>query len=108
LRPDPHMNHDPDTAREHRHARRPLYALLDLIARHVRGFRAAFAAFLTLGVITGIAAVLAFAAIAALVSRGVTQRIDEGTLRWFAARRTPLLDSIMIDITTLGNGVVLI
>ncbi|HEX6309024.1 MAG TPA: phosphatase PAP2 family protein [Longimicrobiales bacterium] len=86
----------------------PLYALLRFIARHVRGFWAALAAFLTLGVIIGLAAAALFGAMAGLVSEGLTQRIDETALRWLETRRSPLMDEIMMDITTLGDGVVLI
>ncbi len=85
-----------------------LYSTLRLIARHIRGFYGAVVAFLTVGVVVGLIAVGVFAAFAAAVASGVTQRFDEGTLRWLARQRTPARDEIMLDITSLGNGIVLV
>ncbi|MGH7506693.1 MAG: phosphatase PAP2 family protein, partial [Longimicrobiales bacterium] len=85
-----------------------LYSMLRFIARHVRGFYGAIAAFLTIGVIVGLAAASAFIIFAAIVSVGVTQTLDERALRWFGARRTPFLDEAALEITALGNGMVLI
>lgn len=98
----------PDGRRERGALAEPLYALLRFIARHVRGFWAALAAFLTVGVLIGLAAAALFGALAGLVNEGLTQRLDESVLRWLGARRSPALDEIMLDITTLGDGVVLI
>jgi undecaprenyl-diphosphatase len=89
-------------------ARDALYTILRFIARHVRGFWAALAAFLTVGLAVGVAAAAVFGLIASIVHGGATQTADERVLQWFAARRSPLLDEIMFDFTTLGDGVVLI
>ena len=35
--------------------------------------------------------------------RGTTLAFDDAILRWFAAHRTPLLNSIVLQITSLGN-----
>ena len=85
-----------------------LYSTLRLIARHVHGFFGALAAFLTVGLLAGVAAVAVFAAIASAVVEGLTQSFDEKVLRWLESQRTPLLDKVMLEITTLGSGVVLI
>lgn len=85
-----------------------LYSTLRLIARHVHGFFGALAAFLTVGIVGAIAAVAVFAAVASAVSEGLTQSFDEQVLRWFEQQRSPLLDQVMLEITTLGSGVVLI
>jgi undecaprenyl-diphosphatase len=74
----------------------------------VRGFWAAIAAFLTAGLLVGVVAAGVFALIAAVVQGGLTQSFDESALRWLAARRSPGLDDIMLEITTLGDGMVLI
>lgn len=87
--------------------RDPLYTTLRFIARHVKGFYGALAAFLTIGAAVGAFSVALFAAMAALVRAGVTQSVDESVLRWFEGRRSPLRDELMGQITTLGNGVVL-
>ena len=49
-----------------------------------------------------------FAAIAEGVEEGVTQKFDEAVLHWFQTHRTPFLDDAMLEITTLGNGLVLV
>ena len=85
-----------------------LYHTLRFIARHVRGFYAALVAFLTIGIVVGLGASAAFIAFAAVVAGGATQAIDERALRWFDARRTPSLDEIALEVTALGNGVVLL
>jgi hypothetical protein len=85
-----------------------LYTTLRLIGRHVSGFFGALAAFLTVGLVLSIAAVSLFAVIAGAVHRGVTQGFDESVLRWLSAHRSPLLDEIMLEITSLGTGLVLL
>lgn len=88
--------------------RNALYTILRFIARHVRGFWGALAAFLTAGLALAIAAAAVFGLLAGIVHGGATQTVDERVLQWFAAHRSPLLDEVMFDITTLGDGVVLI
>ena len=85
-----------------------LDALLRLIARHVSGFWGALAAFAAVGIV--IAAVLAilFIAVVQIVGADALQRMDESALRALATYRSPGLDRIMLQITSLGNGVVLI
>lgn len=106
----------PTPEQERRQARRSkirgvrdaLYTILRFISRHVAGFWGALAAFLTVGAAVGLAAAAIFAAFGAAVRGGITQQFDETVLRWLAARRTPQLDFIMLEITSLGNGVVVI
>jgi undecaprenyl-diphosphatase len=85
-----------------------LYSILRFIGRHVRGFWGAIAAFVTVGAVVAASAGGVFILFAALVEGGITQQIDESVLHWFEARRTPALNEIMLEITTLGNGAVLI
>lgn len=120
MRPRERMKHDHATAGPHGVERRarprgrvhvlldPLYSLLRLIARHVRGFWGALAAFLTAGIIAGMLAAGTFVLIAGIVTRGITQTTDERVLQWLARHRTPALDEIMLEITGLGNGTVLL
>jgi undecaprenyl-diphosphatase len=84
-----------------------LYTTLRFIARHVRGFWSAIIAFLGLGLAAGAAATGGFALVATAVEAGFTERVDRQVLHWFAERRTPVLDRVMLEITTLGNGLVL-
>lgn len=85
-----------------------LYSTLRFIARHVRGFYAALAAFLTVGVVVGLIAVGIFALFASVVAQGFTQPFDEAVLRWLGQYRNPTLDRIGVEITSLGNGAVLL
>lgn len=85
-----------------------LNSTLQLIGRHVKGFYAAIAAFFTIGFLFATAAVSVFAGMASAVSAGLTQSFDEAVLRWFEQHRTPLMNKVMLEITTLGTGIVLI
>jgi len=89
-------------------ARDALYSTFRLVARHVPGFFAAVAAIFTLGFFVAAAAIAIFAALASAVTAGFTQRFDEAVLQWFQAHRTDTLNLIMLEITTLGTGVVLV
>ena len=84
-----------------------LYSTLRLIARHVEGFFAPLAAFVTVGTLGAAAAISVFAAVASAVNAGFTRGMDEGVLRWFAQHRTPLLTQVMLELTTLGTAAVL-
>jgi undecaprenyl-diphosphatase len=83
-------------------------SILRFIARHLHGFFAPLAAFITVGMLVAAAGLLIFAGIAEGVEEGVTQPFDETVLHWFASHRTPFLDEAMLEITTLGAGLVLI
>ncbi|MGQ0813746.1 MAG: phosphatase PAP2 family protein [Gemmatimonadota bacterium] len=89
-------------------ARDALYSTLRFVARHVDGFFGALAAFLTLGFFVAVAAIAIFAALASAVREGITQKFDEAALRWLAEHRSAGVDLVMLEITTLGTGVVLI
>jgi undecaprenyl-diphosphatase len=88
-------------------ARDALFKFLRLIARHVKGFHGPVLAFLLIGLL-GASAVAFFAFWARVVTRGMTTPLDEFVLRWFAAHRTPLLNSIMVQVTSLGNPTTLL
>jgi undecaprenyl-diphosphatase len=85
-----------------------LYSTLRFIARHVRGFYGALAAFLTISAVVGLGASSAFIIFAAIVRGGATQRFDERVLDWLSGFRGPFLDEAALEITSLGNGIVLI
>lgn len=83
-----------------------LYRELRFIGRHVRGFYGALAAFLTVGFAVGAAAGLVFAGFGELVMEGVTQSFDNAVLQAAASVRSEWLDNFMIEVTALGNGMV--
>jgi undecaprenyl-diphosphatase len=84
-----------------------LQGILRFIAAHVRGFWSALAAFITVGVLAAAIAAAIFAGLAAIVLGGVTQGADEAVLQWFSTHRSDALDKVMLEITTLGDGVVI-
>src|SRR5688572_7199881 len=67
-----------------------LYSTLRLIAKHIKGFYGALAAFVTVSLVVGVAAVAVFGAVASLVTEGFTQSFDERVLTSLQARRTPV------------------
>jgi undecaprenyl-diphosphatase len=99
-----------DPVRDPARADRPPGWLNDTVhwlRRHTRPPRGALVVLVALGVLGAAFAALIFAALAALVTLGVTQGPDEAALRWVAARRTPALDWVMAEVTTLGNTTVM-
>lgn len=89
-------------------ARDALYTTLRWVARHVRGFFPALAAFMTLSFVVAAAAIAIFAQLADEVLEGDTQRLDEWALQWFQHHRSPGLNRVMLEITSLGSGTVII
>lgn len=85
-----------------------LHSIFHFIARHVSGFWAAIAAYLTVGFFVGLACAALFSAMASAVQTGLTQTFDVAVLQWLEAIRTPLLDEIMLELTALGGGSVLV
>jgi len=73
-----------------------------------RNFYATFGIFLVAGATVAIIGTYGFTKFAGHVRGGSTQAFDTTVLRWFAAHRTPLLDSIMLEITFLGTGTVVL
>lgn len=61
-------------------------------------------AFLVVGVLIAVIATWGFGEFAETVMAGQTQSFDEAVLRWVAARHTASLDSLMLEITSLGTG----
>jgi undecaprenyl-diphosphatase len=84
------------------------FGLLRLIAKHSRNIYTTVGIFLLIGAAFTIAGTWAFATLAGHVRSGSTQTFDDGVLRWIAAHRTPLLDAMMLEITSLGTGTVVL
>jgi undecaprenyl-diphosphatase len=62
--------------------------------------------FLVAGLLVGIAGTGAFAVLASEMREGETQAFDDTVIRWMGAHRSPALDSIMVEVTTLGTWTV--
>jgi undecaprenyl-diphosphatase len=81
----------------------PVFGLLRWIAPHVRDFHAAVGIFLFIGLALLIGAVIAFTALADVVSEGQVQSIDDSILLWLNAHANPTLDAAALEITALGG-----
>jgi undecaprenyl-diphosphatase len=84
------------------------FRLLRLIARHSRNIYTTVGIFLLIGAAITISGTWAFAKLAGHVRSGSTQTFDNGVLRWIASHRTPLLDGVMLEVTSLGTGTVVL
>ena len=82
------------------------FGLLRWIRRHAHNVYATFGIFLLIGAVLAIAGTYAFGQLAGHVRSGGTQAFDEAVLSWIGAHRTPLLESVMLEITSLGTGTV--
>lgn len=60
--------------------------------------------FLVVGIVVAAVATWAFGEFAEKVMSGQTQSFDEAVLRWVSAHHTHSLDTIMLEITSLGTG----
>jgi undecaprenyl-diphosphatase len=76
------------------------------LPRRLRAFYATAGALLTAGLVLALLGVLALWALAAKVMAGRTVRFDEGVLLWMNRRATPVLDLAALQVTALGNGLV--
>ena len=61
-------------------------------------------AFLVVGALVAGLATWGFGEFAETVMAGQTQAFDDSVLRWVAAHHTATLDSVMLEITSLGTG----
>jgi undecaprenyl-diphosphatase len=83
-----------------------IFGGLRLIRKHVRNAYAVFGIFLLAGGAIAIACTWAFAKIAGKVRQGHTQQFDDAVMRWMAAHQSKPIDAVMVEITSLGTGVV--
>ena len=81
-----------------------IFGVLRWLQRHAHNIYATFGIFLLLGATIAIGGTYTFAKLAGHVRSGGTQHVDDAILAWLGARRTPLLDSVMLEITALGTG----
>lgn len=86
----------------------PLAAALRLGVRLGRDLRVALGALLLLGLAFALLGAWGFAELAEQVMEGDTQRFDERVLRRLDAIDHPWLDTALLEVTSLGNGTVVI
>ena len=79
---------------------RPLRWLL----AHVHNLYTAVGLLMSLAFLLALAGAWGFAEIAQAVAAGETQRLDDRILLWLNRHSTPLLDTLALQITAVGNG----
>ena len=77
-------------------------------ASRARDLRLALGAALIAGVVVTLGATWAFAELAERVREGGTQSFDEAVLRRLDAVQAPWVDGFMVEVTALGNGLVVL
>lgn len=84
----------------------PVYGALRAAAMRADTFVGALEIFLVAGFVIALAGTFIFVGLASYVRTGVTQSFDESVLRWMGAHHSKLTDSLMLEITALGTGMV--
>jgi undecaprenyl-diphosphatase len=84
-----------------------IFVVVRFIARHAHNAYATFGIFILMGAAIAIVGTWGFAELAGHVSSGSTQAFDDSVLRWLGANRMPKLDSVMLEITSLGTSSVI-
>lgn len=80
--------------------------LLREIRTRVPGVHREVALFLGLGFLVVLAGTWGFVVLAESVLEGSTRRFDEAVLRWFGSHASPFWDDIALEVTALGDGLV--
>jgi undecaprenyl-diphosphatase len=83
-----------------------VFAIIRGIGGVAKNFYATFGIFLSVGALVAVLGTYGFATFAGRVTSGRTQTFDDAVLRWIAAHRSPVLESLMLEITFLGTGTV--
>lgn len=78
------------------------------LGRLVHGWYAAFGLVLALALGLALAGIWLFAWLAGDVIQGTTRALDERVLIWMDAHATPVRDRIALQITSVGNGAVVV
>jgi undecaprenyl-diphosphatase len=86
----------------------PVDQAFEALVDRVGSLLGALGVFLIAGAIVAGIGAWVFSELAELVMSGGTQKFDETVLRWAASLHTPTLDSVMLEITTLGTGTVVL
>jgi undecaprenyl-diphosphatase len=82
------------------------YRGLRRMGSHAEKFYLTLGVFLLVGIVIAIAGTLVFAELGEWVKKGYTQHLDVAALQWLGAHHTPLLTTIMTEVTPLGTGIV--
>ncbi len=83
-----------------------LFRLLRLVARHAKNTYTTFGILLLGGTVIAVTLTYAFAKFAEWVMSGGTLGFDAASMRFMGAHQIPWLDAAMVEITSLGTGIV--
>ena len=83
-----------------------IFGALRWIRRYAHNVYATVGIFLLIGAGIAIAGTIGFANLAGHVTSGGTTAFDRAVLAWIGEHRSPVLESIMLEITSLGTGTV--
>jgi undecaprenyl-diphosphatase len=83
-----------------------IFGALRFIGRYARNVYAIFGIFLLSGTAIAILFTWVFSEVAERVRAGTTQAFDDAVMRWMAAHQTKVLQTAMLEITSLGTGTV--
>ena len=83
-----------------------LYGTLRAIGRHANSFYTALGIYLIGGATIAIAGTALFVELASHVRSGATQAFDDSVMRWMAVHRIEWIERSLLEITSLGTGLV--
>jgi undecaprenyl-diphosphatase len=83
-----------------------IFRALRFIGKRAHNAYAIFGIFLLSGAAIAVVCTWVFSELAEKVRAGSTQGIDDAVMHWIAAHQYPALQSVMLEITSLGTGVV--
>lgn len=86
----------------------PVDKAFEALVERVGSLLGALGIFMIAGVVVAGFGAWVFSELAERVMSGGTQAFDETVLRWAASLHSPTLDSVMLEITTLGTGTVVL
>src|SRR5438552_8546889 len=84
----------------------PFYRALRASAEKADTLIGAVGIFLVAGLIIAAICTAIFVSLASHVRSGSTQAFDDAVIGWIGAHRSPGLDAVMVEVTTLGTGIV--
>jgi undecaprenyl-diphosphatase len=82
------------------------FRALRWIAQRAHGAYTTFGIFLLAGAVLAVAGTWIFSELAGHVTSGKTQAFDDAVLGWIGAHRAPWLTAAMVEVTSLGTGLV--
>jgi undecaprenyl-diphosphatase len=89
-----------------RHAWNLLFTFLRFVAAHARNAYATFGFLILGGTVVAVGLTWAFAKFAEHVMSGATLAFDDTIMKFMGAHQVPWIDAAMVEITSLGTGIV--